>query len=102
MEMPANLQSLVTSLGPLKLTDTQRTVVTLGRLVRSRLSVHSYLRPECHRHKTYLRPVREGRFATPHHRFGLHVIAAAVRFRRAEHHSVPEVHAELACRSLPI
>jgi hypothetical protein len=38
----------------------------------------------------------------PQHEFGLDVIALIGRLRRAEHRSVPEIHAELARRGVPI
>ena len=49
-----------------------------------------------------LRPEQEGRFALPQHEFGLDVIALVGRLRHAEHRSVPEIHAELVRRGVPI
>ena len=49
-----------------------------------------------------LRPEQEGRFALPQHEFGLDVIALVGRLRHAEHRSVPEIHAELIRRGVPI
>jgi hypothetical protein len=80
----------------------QRTVVTLEGLVRLRLQVRSCRNPECPRHKTCLRPEQEGRFALPQHEFGLDVIALVGQLRHAEHRSVPEIHAELTRRGVPI
>jgi hypothetical protein len=80
----------------------QRTVVTLEGLVRLRLQVRSCRNPECPRHKTCLRPEQEGRFALPQHEFGLDVIALVGQLRHAEHRSVPEIHAELVRRGVPI
>src|SRR3954447_19997417 len=80
----------------------QRTVVTLEGLVRLRLQVRSCRNPECPRHKICLRPEQEGRFALPQHEFGLDVIALVGQLRHAEHRSVPEVHAELVRRGVPI
>jgi hypothetical protein len=78
----------------------RRTVVTLEGLVRLRLrSRRSPARP---RHRACPRPEQEGLFALPHHQFGLDAIALVGRLRHAEHRSVPEVHAELARRGVPI
>jgi hypothetical protein len=76
--------------------------VTLEGLVRLRLQVRSCRNPECSRHRVCLRPEQEGRFALPQHEFGLDVIALIGRLRHAEHRSVPEIHAELARRGIPI
>jgi hypothetical protein len=67
-----------------------------------RLQVRSCRNPECPRHKTCLRPEQEGRFALPQHEFGLDVIALVGQLRHAEHRSVPEIHAELTRRGVPI
>lgn len=80
----------------------QRTVVTLEGLVRLRLQVRSCRNPECPRHRICLRPEQEGRYALPQHEFGLDVVALVGRLRHAEHRSVPEIHAELARRGVPI
>src|SRR3954451_14644113 len=80
----------------------QRTVVTLEGLVRLRLQVRACRDPECPRHRACLRPAQEGAFALPQHEFGLDVIALVGRLRHAEHRSVPEIHAELARRGVPI
>ena len=49
-----------------------------------------------------LRPEQEGRLALPESEFGLDVIALVGRLRHAEHRSVPEIHAELTRRGVPI
>ncbi len=67
-----------------------------------RLQVRSCRNPDCPRHKVCLRPEQEGRFALPQHEFGLDVIAVVGRLRHAEHRSVPEIHAELVRRGVPI
>jgi hypothetical protein len=79
-----------------------RAVATLEGLVRLRLQVRSCRNPECPRLKVCLRPEAEGRFALPQHEFGLDVIAAIGRLRHAERRSVPEIHAELVRRGVPI
>jgi hypothetical protein len=76
--------------------------VTLEGLVRLRLQVRSCRNPDCPRHKVCLRPEQEGRFALPQHEFGLDVIALVGALRHAEHRSVPEIHAELVRRGVPI
>jgi hypothetical protein len=81
---------------------THRTVTTLHGLVRLDLQVRRCRDPECARHGACLRPEQEGAFALPQHEFGLDVIAAIGALRHAEHRSVPEIHAELARRGVPI
>jgi hypothetical protein len=76
--------------------------VTPEWLVRLRLQVRSCRDPDCPRHRVCLRPEQGGRFALPQHEFGLDVIALVGRPRHAEHRSVPEVHAALARRGVPI
>jgi hypothetical protein len=76
--------------------------VTLEGLLRLRLQVRACRNPECPRHRAGLRPAQEGAFALPQHEFGLDVIATVGALRHAEHRSVPEIHAELARRGVPI
>jgi hypothetical protein len=80
----------------------QRTVVTLDGLLRLRLQVRACRNPGCPRHRACLRPAQEGALALPQHEFGLDVIATAGALRHAEHRSVPEIHAELVRRGVPI
>jgi hypothetical protein len=80
----------------------QRTVVTLEGLVRLRLQVRSCRNPRCPRHRLCLRPEQEGRFALPQHEFGLDVVALVGVLRHAQHRSLPEIHAELVRRGVPI
>ncbi len=80
----------------------RRTVVTLDGSVLLRLQIRSCRDPGCRRYKACLRPEQEGRYALPQHEFGLDVIAAVGRLRHAEHRSIPEIHAELARRGVPI
>ncbi len=80
----------------------RRTVVTLEGLVQPRLQVRSCRNPACPRHRVCLRPEQEGHLASPQHEFGLDIIAAVGRLRHAGHRSVPEIHAELARRGVPI
>jgi hypothetical protein len=48
------------------------------------------------------RPEHEGRLALPESEFGLDVVAPVGRLRHAGHRSVPEIHAELGRRGVPI
>ena len=80
----------------------RRTASTLDGLVLLRLQVRSCCHPDCPRHRLCLRPEQEGRLALPQHEFGLDVIALVGRLRHAEHRSVPEIHAELVRRGVPI
>jgi len=103
LDLPAHTRVCPACSGPLWSAATvRRTVVTLEGLVRLRLQVRSCRDPACPRHRVCLRPEQEGRFALPQHEFGLDVIAAAGRLRHAEHRSVPEIHAELVRRGVPI
>jgi hypothetical protein len=76
--------------------------VTLEGLVRRRLQVRAGRNPGCPRHRACLRPAQEGAFARPQHEFGLDVIALVGQLRHAEHRSVPEIHADLTRRGVPI
>src|SRR3954469_3994656 len=101
--LPAHTRVCPACTGPLWSAATaRRTVVTLDGSVRLRLQVRSCRNPECPRHRACLRPEQEGRFALPQHEFGLDVIALVGRLRHAEHRSVPEIHAELTRRGVPI
>ena len=81
---------------------TQRSVTTLDGTTRLRLQVRRCRVPHCSRHHVPLRPEQEGRFALPGHEFGLDVIATIGTLRHAEHRSVPEIHAELTRRGVPL
>jgi hypothetical protein len=80
----------------------RRTVVTLDGVVRLAVQVRRCRNPDCPRSGVPLRPEHEGRIALPESEFGLDVIALVGRLRHAEHRSVPEIHAELARRGVPI
>jgi hypothetical protein len=66
------------------------------------LQVRSCRNPDCPRHRICLRPEQEGHFALPQHEFGLDVIVLVGTLRHAEHRSLPEIHAELIRRGVPI
>src|SRR3954470_23006821 len=103
LELPTHARACPACAGPLwSAAMAQRTVVTLEGLLRLRLQIRSCRNPECSRHRVCLRPEQEGRFALPQHEFGLDVIALVGRLRHAEHRSVPEIHAELTRRGVPI
>src|SRR5258706_1050355 len=80
----------------------RRTVVTLEGSVRLRLKVRLCQTPECPRYHKAYRPEAEGRFVLPQHEFGLDLIAQIGAWRYREHRSVPEMHAMLRARELPI
>jgi hypothetical protein len=103
LELPTQTRACPACAGPLwSAAMAQRTVVTLEGLLRLRLQIRRCRNPDCPRHKVCLRPEQEGHFALPQHEFGLDVIALVGRFRHAEHRSVPEIHAELVRRGIPI
>jgi hypothetical protein len=66
------------------------------------LQLRSCRNTDCPRRGVCLRPEQEGRFALPHHEFGLDVIATIGRLRHAEHRSIPEIHAELTRRGVAL
>jgi hypothetical protein len=80
----------------------RRTVVTLDGVLRLAVQVRRCRDPHCPRFGAPSRPEQEGRIALPESEFGLDVIALVGRLRHAEHRSVPEIHAELARRGVPI
>jgi hypothetical protein len=103
LELTAQTRACPACKGPLWAANLAwRTVTTLDGLVRLRLQVRSCRNPECTRRGVCHRPEQEGRFALPQHEFGLDVIALVGRLRHAEHRSVPEIHAELLRRGVPI
>ncbi len=80
----------------------RRTVVTLDGVTRLAVQVRRCRDPDCPRFGVPMRPEHEGRVALPESEFGLDVIALVGRLRHAEHRSVPEIHAELVRRGVPI
>jgi hypothetical protein len=103
LEIPSSLRACPACNGPLWAANmARRTVTTLRGLVRLRLQVRSCRNPDCTRYKACLRPEGEGAFALPQHEFGLDVIALVGTLRYAEHRSLPEIHAELIRRGVPI
>jgi hypothetical protein len=80
----------------------RRTVTTLDGVIRLGVQIRRCRDRACRQQGSPVRPEQEGRFALPQHEFGLDVIALVGRLRHAEHRSVPEIHAELTRRGVPI
>lgn len=80
----------------------RRTVATLAGLTRLNLTVRRCHNGDCASSRRPYRPEAEGRFALPHHEFGLDVVALVGALRYAEHRSVPEIRARLAGRGVAI
>jgi hypothetical protein len=80
----------------------RRTVVTLDGVVRLGAQVRRCRGRDCPSYGVPIRPEAEGRLALPESEFGLDVVALVGRLRHAEHRSVPEIHAELVRRGVPI
>lgn len=103
LELPALARSCPSCGGPLWAAyKARRSVTTLDGTVGLRLQVRRCRAPQCPRHSVPLRPEQEGRFALPEHEFGLDVIALVGTLRHAQHRSVPEIHAELTRRGVPL
>lgn len=103
LELVNNTKACPACSGPLwAVTKPRRSVVTLDGIVRLSLQLRSCRNPDCHRRGVCLRPEQEGRFALPHHEFGLDVIVLVGRLRHAEHRSIPEIHAELTRRGVAL
>lgn len=82
--------------------ENRRTLVTLTGTERLRLKIRRCEAEGCaRRHKPY-RPEAEGALALPQHEFGLDVVALVGALRHREHRSVPEIHAILCGRGVPI
>ncbi len=103
IDLPALTRTCPMCRGPLRAAyKTRRNVVTLDGLIRLSLQVRRCRDRRCARYGTPWRPEQEGRIVLPQHEFGLDVIATIGRLRHAEHRSVPEIHAELTRRGVPI
>ncbi len=81
---------------------TARTVTTLERVCRLHLVVRRCRTVGCPRARQPYRPEAEGAWALPHGEFGLDVIALVGTLRYRQHHSVPDIHAELQRRGVAI
>jgi hypothetical protein len=80
----------------------KRTLVTLTGVLRLHLTIRACNRRDCRLFHRPYHPEAEGRFALPHHEFGLDVIAQIGNWRYRDHRSVPEIRARLLERSVPI
>jgi hypothetical protein len=82
--------------------ENRRTLVTLSGTERLRLKIRRCEAEDCARfHKPY-RPEAEGALALPQQEFGLDIMALVGALRHREHRSVPEIHAILRERGVPI
>jgi hypothetical protein len=79
-----------------------RQVITLSGVTRLNLAIRRCHNPTCAAVRRPYRPEAEGRYALPHHEFGLDVIAAVGALRYADHRSVPEIHRHLRERGLAV
>jgi hypothetical protein len=103
IDLPAVTRTCPACGGPLWAAyKTRRHATTLDGTVRLGLQVRRCRDRTCPRFGTPWRPEQEARIILPQHEFGLDVIAAIGRMRHAEHRSLPEIHAELARRGVPI
>ncbi len=103
LELPALTRACPACGGPMWAAyKTHRSVTTLDGTVRLRLQVRRCRQPGCARFHAPFRPEQEGRYALPEHEFGLDVIALVGTLRHTQHRSVPEIHAELARRGVPV
>jgi hypothetical protein len=80
----------------------RRNVVTLEGVVALKVQVRVCHREGCPLYLKAVRSEEEGRWVLPEHEFGLDVIALIGALRYHEHRSVPEIHAALRARGVPI
>lgn len=80
----------------------RRTLVTLSGTLRLRLKIRRCEGVGCARHHCAYRPESESALALPQHEFGLDVIALVGLLRHRDHRSVPEIHALLQAKGVPI
>ncbi len=80
----------------------RRTIITLDGVTRLAVQVRRCRNRDCSRFGVPIRPESEGSLALPESEFGLDVIALVGALRHAQHRSIPEIHAELARRGVPI
>jgi hypothetical protein len=103
LELPTQRRDCPTCGGSLWVAyTTSRAVTTLEGITRLRLQVRTCRNPHCHRQGLGLRPEAEGRFALPQYELGLDVIALVGTLRHTQHKSIPEIHADLVRRGVPI
>ncbi len=80
----------------------RRTLVTLSGTQRLRLKIRRCEAEGCARFRKPYRPEAEGALALPQQEFGLDVMALVGALRHRDHRSVPEIHAILRDRGVPI
>jgi hypothetical protein len=80
----------------------RRTLTTLDGVTRLNLTIRRCRNEACAAVRRPYRPEAEGRFALPHHEFGLDVIALVGNLRYREHRSVPEIRTHLVGRGVRI
>lgn len=80
----------------------RRRLVTLDGITELVVRVRRCQNPACPWYHHPYRPEAEGRFALPHHEFGLDVVAQIGAWRYQDHRSVPEMHQLLRQREIPI
>jgi hypothetical protein len=103
LELPASIRICPECGGPLWAAyRSRRTVTTLDGVVRLGIQVRRCRDRQCRRLGVPPRSEQEGRLVLPRHEFGLDVVAMIGRLRHAEHRSLPEIHAELVRRGVPI
>src|SRR5262249_47902837 len=79
-----------------------RCVTTLEGICYLNLLIRRCHRRGCNRYLAPFRPEAEGRYALPHHEFGLDVIAHIGALRYTQHRSVPEIHQTLTARGVAL
>ena len=82
--------------------DNVRRVRTLDGVVQLQLKVRRCATPGCERCCQPYRPEAEGKWALPHHEFGLDVIALVGGLRYQEHRSVPQIHQVLESKGVSV
>jgi hypothetical protein len=82
--------------------DNHHTVSGLEEVVHLQLKVRWCVNRMCKGYQVPYRPEEEGRWALPHHEFGLDVIAQIGAWRYQEHRTVPEIHQRLSQRGVAI
>ena len=103
LELTAEMRRCPACEGPLWAAyKNRRTVITLDGVTSLGVQVRRCRDRGCTRFGVPTRPESEGRFVLPESEFGLDVIALVGTLRHAQHRSVPEIHAELARRGVPI
>ena len=80
----------------------RRTLITLEGITSLAVQVRRCRDRDCPRLGMPIRPESQARLALPESEFGLDVIALVGTLRHAQHRSIPEIHAELTRRGVPI